>query len=57
MTLKEVAFLLGKSEKTIEKNLKRTQDSLRKKGIILINWGRGIGAEYDFEYEERDEEE
>ena len=56
MTLKEIAFLLGKSEKTIEKNLKRTQDTLRKKGIILIKWGRGEDADYELEYEERDED-
>lgn len=46
MTLKEVAYLLGKSEKTI-------QDILRKRGIILTKWGVGKDAEY----EERDEEE
>lgn len=57
MTLREVAYLLGKSEKTIQKNLRRTQDTLRKRGIILTKWGEGKNAEYDLEYEERDEDE
>lgn len=35
MTLKEVAEALNRSERTIYKNFKRTQDSLLKKGIIL----------------------
>jgi transcriptional antiterminator len=39
MTLQEVAQKLGRSESTIYKNLKRTQDSLEKKGILLIKRG------------------
>lgn len=49
MTLKEVAEALNRSEKTIYKNFKRTQDSLLKKGIILTRWGPD---EYEIEYEE-----
>lgn len=36
MTLKEVAELLHYKEQTIYKNFKRTQEQLKKEGIILI---------------------
>ena len=49
MTLKEVAEALNRSERTIYKNFKRTQDSLLKKGIILTRWGPD---DYEIEYEE-----
>ena len=39
MTLQEVAQQLGKSESTIYKNFRRTQETLLKKGIILTRWG------------------
>lgn len=52
MTLKEVAEALNRSERTIYKNFKRTQDSLLKKGIILTRWGPD---DYEIEYEEVDE--
>ena len=55
MTLKEVSQLLGKSEKTIYYNFARTQENLRRKGIILSRWGRGKDAEYEIEYEEIEE--
>lgn len=55
MTLKEVAALLGKSEKTIKYSFKRTQENLRKKGIILMKWGYGKNAEYEIEYEAFDQ--
>ena len=55
MTLKEVSLLLGKDEKTIYKNFKRTQETLRKRGIILSRWGRGESVEYEIEYEEIEE--
>lgn len=51
MTLKEVAALLGKSEATLIYSFPRTQANLRKKGIILMKWGRGKNAEYEIEYE------
>ena len=51
MTLKEVAEALNRSERTIYKNFKRTQDSLLKKGIILTRWGPD---DYEIEYEETD---
>ena len=49
MTLKEAAEALNRSERTIYKNFKRTQDSLLKKGIILTRWGPD---DYEIEYEE-----
>ena len=39
MTLQEVAQELNRSEKTIYKQFKRTQEALLKKGIILTRWG------------------
>lgn len=54
MTLKEVAAILGKSEKTIKYSFKRTQENLRKKGIILMKWGYGKDADYEIEYERFD---
>lgn len=53
MTLREVAQQLGKSESTIYKNFKRTQKTLKKKGIILTKWGVD---DYEIEYEEQDED-
>ena len=52
MTIKEVALQLGLKESTLRKNFPRTQETLRKKGIILMRWGYGKKAEYDIEYEE-----
>lgn len=57
MDLKEVCLLLGKSESTLTDHFKRTQDTLRKKGILLSRWGRGKDVEYEIEYEELEEEE
>ena len=54
MTLKEVALTLGKSESTIKYNFARTQANLRKKGILLMRWGRGAEVEYELEYEALD---
>lgn len=51
MTLKEVCALLGKSEATILNSFPRTQANLKKKGIILMKWGRGKDAEYEVEFE------
>lgn len=47
MTLVEVSNYLGLSEKTISNNLKRTQQNLQKKGIILIKRGCGTKANYE----------
>ena len=52
MTLQEVAQELNRSEKTIYKQFKRTQESLLKKGIVLTRWGPD---DYEIEYEEVDE--
>ena len=52
MTLKEAAPILGLSELTLDWHFPRTQETLRKKGIILSKWGRGKKAEFEIEYEE-----
>ena len=44
MTLKEVCKVLGKSETTLITSFKRTQENLRKKGIILTKEGQGKKA-------------
>ena len=54
MNLKEVCALLGKSEATILNSFPRTQANLKKKGIILMKWGRGKNAEYEVEFEALD---
>ena len=54
MTLKEVCALLGKSESTILNSFPRTQANLKKKGIILMKWGRGKDTEYEVEFEALD---
>lgn len=51
MTLKEVSEALNRTEKSIYKNFRRTQESLLKRGIILTRWGPD---DYEIEYEERD---
>ena len=51
MTLKEVCKILGKSEITLITSFKRTQENLRKKGIILIKEGQGKKANYIIKYE------
>ena len=55
MTLKEVSLLLGKSESTILNCFPRLQANLKKKGIILMKWGRGKDTEYEVEYPELDQ--
>lgn len=47
MTLEEVAIKLGKSPATIKSSLKRTQENLKKKGIILIKIDKN---NYEIEY-------
>ena len=49
MTLKEVSEALNRTEKSIYKNFRRTQESLLKRGIILTRWGPD---DYEIEYEE-----
>lgn len=51
MTLEEVAMRLGKSEVTLRTKFKRTQENLKKKGIILIKTGYGDKADYQIIYE------
>lgn len=50
MTLQEICILLGKSENTIVYNFKRTQNNLKKKGIILTKQGRGNNANYSITF-------
>ena len=54
MTLKEVCKILGKSETTLTNAFNRTQENLRKKGIILLKDGIGKNANYTIIYEEID---
>ena len=51
MTLEEVAMRLGKSEVTLRTKFTRTQENLKKKGIILIKTGYGDKADYQIIYE------
>ena len=51
MTIQEVALYLGKSEITLKTKFKRTQENLKKKGIILIKKGYGKNADYQIIYE------
>lgn len=55
MTLDEVALLLRYEKSTILEQFHRTQRYLKKKGIILTRWGTGKDAEYEVEYEEKEE--
>lgn len=52
MTAKEVAFQLGIKEYTLINQFSRTQETLKKKGIIITRWGRGKNADFEIEYEE-----
>ena len=51
MTLQEVCKILGKSEITLINAFKRTQENLKKKGIILLKEGQGKKANYTIIYE------
>lgn len=51
MTLQEVSKVLGKSEITLVSAFKRTQENLKKKGIILLKEGYGKNANYTIIYE------
>ena len=51
MTLQEVCRILGKSETTLITSFKRTQENLKKKGIILLKEGQGKKADYTIIYE------
>lgn len=54
MTLQEVCKILGKSETTLIASFKRTQQNLKKKGILLIKNGVGKNADYQIIYEKDD---
>lgn len=57
MTLQEICKILGKSETTLIGSFKRTQENLKKKGIILLKEGQGKKANYTIIYEENDQNE
>lgn len=57
MTLQEVCKILGKSETTLIGSFKRTQENLKKKGIILLKEGQGKKANYTIIYEENNKNE
>lgn len=57
MTLQEVCKILGKSETTLIGSFKRTQENLKKKGIILLKEGQGKKADYTIIYKENDKNE
>lgn len=50
MTLSELAQILGKSEITLISSFKRTQENLKKKGILITKTGRGKNADYQILY-------
>lgn len=50
MTLQEVCKVLGKSETTLIASFKRTQENLKKKGILLTKSGIGRNADYQIIY-------
>lgn len=50
MTLQEVCRQLGKSETTLIASFKRTQENLKKKGILLLKSGKGKTADYQILY-------
>lgn len=49
MTLEQVAKELNLNPSTIKGHFKRTQETLKKKGIILTKIGRGEDAQYFLE--------
>ena len=55
MNLQEVCKILGKSETTLIGSFKRTQENLKKKGIILLKEGQGKKANYTIIYEGENE--
>ena len=54
LLLKEVCKILGKSESTLINAFYRTQENLRKKGIILEKEGYGKKTNYTIKYERDD---
>lgn len=56
MTLQEVYKILDKSETTLIGAFHKTQQNLRKKGIILTKEGIGKNANYTITYEDKQDE-
>lgn len=52
MTLEEAAEMLKIKPITLEKQFKRTRDTLLKRGISLVKVGRGKDAEYYIKVDE-----
>lgn len=57
MTLSELAQMLGKSEITLISSFKRTQENLKKKGILITKIGRGKNADYQILYIKKEKNE
>ena len=54
MTLFELSEKLNKSPSTLMTNFRRTQENLKKKGIIIIKEGEGKNANYTIIEEENE---
>lgn len=57
MTLEELCNEIGRSENTILKHFKRTQETLAKQGIYIEKYGAGRTAKYTLEYKRVEEKE
>lgn len=55
MTLFELSKKLNKSPSTLMTNFRRTQENLKKKGIIIIKEGEGKNANYIIIEEDKNE--
>lgn len=56
LTLEELAKEVGRSENTLLKNFKVTQERLAKRGIVITKYGMGKTAKYKVEYKAIDVE-
>lgn len=54
--LEDAAQIIGMAPKTLYRNFKRTQQNLKKKGILIMKWGEKKHQKYQIEYLERDED-
>ena len=54
--LEDAAQIIGMTTKTLYRNFKRTQQNLKKKGILIMKWGEKKHQKSQIEYLERDED-
>ena len=54
--LEDAAQIIGMTPKTLYRNFKRTQQNLKKKGILIMKWGEQKHQKYQTEYLQRDED-